>query len=255
MSTTTKDDRVITSLGFGATPTTVSRECSSKWSQACYHYSSAIVQNPAWDSLPCVHGNVKAPGKSERPGVAEWYTAHDESWREPADRGMGKCDADEYPPRYLLTMNSPEMVNAGMPGGQSIRYLPARENQDAGRALFTGACFVPLIKNMDMTPKEFLAEWNASPVSKRTTHSQLGVISQRTEIAVDVKPYFKISPFEHAANPPIDAGLWENTCWPKLLAPDDPGFALFSFDPWYIANSPNPKWDFKQKYQKGSNGS
>lgn len=92
-STTTIADYVITSVEFGATPTTVSKVCSEQWSQACYHYSSAIAQNPAWENLPCVHGNVKNP-EDKRPGVKRWYTQHDSSWRNKADRQEPRCDCD-----------------------------------------------------------------------------------------------------------------------------------------------------------------
>lgn len=74
-------------------------------------------------------------------------------------------------------------------------------------------------------------------------------------MTVNVMPSFRISSFEHAANPAFDSGLWDNMCWPKLLASNDPGFALFSWDPWYSTHSPNPRWDFSKPYKKGSNGS
>lgn len=47
--------------------------------------------------------------------------------------------------------------------------------------------------------------------------------------------------FLSVVNPAFDSGLWNNKCWRKLLAPNDPGFALFSSDPWYSTHSPNPK--------------
>ncbi len=59
VSTTKKDEMVITSLAFGPKPTVVEKTCSAVWSQACYHYSSAIAANLQWDTLKCVHGNVR----------------------------------------------------------------------------------------------------------------------------------------------------------------------------------------------------
>ena len=49
----------------------------------------------------------------------------------------------------------------------------------------------------------------------------------------------------HAANPPVSDGLRENPCWPKKLAPDDPGFALMTWDPFYKGNP--PPYDYKAK--------
>ncbi|KAL2130078.1 hypothetical protein VTI74DRAFT_6916 [Chaetomium olivicolor] len=67
-ASTTKDDHVVTSLTFGPTPTTIEKVCSKAWTQACYHYSSTIAQNNAWDTLKCVHGSVAAAEASYLPG-------------------------------------------------------------------------------------------------------------------------------------------------------------------------------------------
>ncbi len=80
-------------------------------------------------------------------------------------------------------------------------------------------------------------------------------------------PEFTIATWAHFANPPKDDGLWDNGCWPKDLAVDDPGFALLAIDPWYqdnvrpfykkdtngkVINA--PKWDYAKGYEKGKNG-
>jgi hypothetical protein len=246
-STTAKDDMVITSLAFGAKPTVVERECSKQWGQACYHYSSAIVQNPGWDELKCPHGNVRNPSDN-RPAVARWYAQHDRSWMDPADRKSPKCDADEYPPRYLLADNSPEMVNAGQPGGQLIRYLPDKQNRQAG-GMWKGVCFKPHIE--DLTPSQFKTKWTAGR-NKNAVLKQ-GIISRTAEVSVDVIPSFKISKWGHASSPPANGGMFDNTCWPSGIAAGDPGFSLFSWDDWYDTNPST--YDFTKPYVQGSNGS
>jgi hypothetical protein len=65
-SSTSKEDYVIKSLTFGPQPTTIAKVCSKQNSQACFHYSTAIVDNPAWEVLKCPHGNVKND-KENRP--------------------------------------------------------------------------------------------------------------------------------------------------------------------------------------------
>lgn len=247
-STTTKKDLVITSLAFGAKPTTVSKVCSQQWSQACYHYSSAVANNPQWEVLQCVHGNVKNPA-TNRPGPYEWYKAHDDSWLSPADRTTPSCDADEYPPRYLLSDSSPEVVNAGRPGGQLIRYVHNEQNQRAG-SMWKGVCFTPHIAGL--TPSEFKKKWDDGPAAKKVSRVSNGITQQFAEVSIDVLPSFKISKYEHDANPPRDAGMWENECWPSLKAANDPGFTLWSWDPWY--NTHPHLYDFSQKYEKGVNG-
>ena len=244
-STTTKSDYVITSLQFGATPTTVAKPCERKHSQACFHYSSAIARNPQWEVLPCVHGHVKNP-ENNRPGTEAWEKEHHKSWRDLAVARAGdKCNIDEYPPRYLLSNADPEMVNAGMPGGQLMRYLPWQKNQGADQ-MWKSACFVPHIAGL--TSGRLLAKWNTSPVSKRHAEVGNGIISVKTEVSVNVKPYFKISHFEHSANPPFDHGLWDNKCWPQQQTPNDPGFALFSWDQWYADNPGVVRPDYSVKY-------
>ncbi|KAK4118928.1 carbohydrate-binding module family 24 protein [Parathielavia appendiculata] len=247
-STTTKTDMVITSLVFGPTPTTIEQVCSKAWSQACYHYSSAIAQNPQWGVLECVHGNVKNP-ENDRPGVRKWYSQADDSWRDGAYRDAARCDADEYPPRYFLRDSDPEMQKAGQPGGQLMRYLPSQENQDAGRS-WKGVCFAPHIA--DLTIAEFKKKFDAVPAKERTTvekkTDRYKLTETKVKVPVDVKPYFKFSSFEHAANPPVDAGMWDNGCWPKKVAPKEPGFTLWRWDQWYDGRTPGHthEYDFTE---------
>lgn len=76
------------------------------------------------------------------------------------------------------------------------------------------------------------------------------------EVPVDVTPSFRWSKFEHAANPLLEAGMWDNTCWPKQKASKDPGFPLWPWDEWYNTHPlPNPRpYDYKKEYKQGSNG-
>lgn len=127
VSTTTKQDHVITSLVFGAKPTTVEATCKKQRGQACYHYSSAIAQNPAWGTLKCAHGSVSNK-ETGRPGVDKWKLEHHDSRRQAKDHQESKCDVDEYPQRYFFKDSDPEMVNSGKPGGQPMRFLPSAQN-------------------------------------------------------------------------------------------------------------------------------
>lgn len=255
VSTTSKHHYVITGVEFGPTPTTVTMECEERFSQACYHYSSAIEHNPAWGAIKCPHGKVKCPWES-RPGPRAWEAQHDKTWRMSNGRPyQGQCEIEEFPPRYLLSDQSPEMIKAGKSGGQLMRYIPQPDNYGAGQ-LWKGFCFKPYIKEFD-TPAKFKAAWNTSPLSKRKISVNPGEVNEEVEIPVPVVPYFAMS-FEHSRTPyipPFDDGLWANGCWPHGRAPNDPGFALWSWDPWYERNAPKPKWNFGNPYNQGSNGS
>ncbi|KAM7214665.1 hypothetical protein V8F06_009986 [Rhypophila decipiens] len=247
-STTTKQDHVITSLAFGAKPTTVEATtveatCKKEWGQACYHYSSAVAQNPAWGTLKCAHGSVSNK-EIGRPGVNKWKRQHDKTWRKQKDRDYkGQCDVDEYPPRYFLRDSDPEMVNSGKPGGQLMRFLPDKQNQGAGK-MCLGAYFVPHLKEFSGPGKEddFEDKWKSG--KKGPPFVKAGIVQREAEVSVDVLPSFRISKWEHAANPPRDAGMWDNPCWPKKLAPKDPGFTLWSWDTWY--NTHTHEHDFSK---------
>jgi len=65
-----------------------------------------------------------------------------------------------------------------------------------------------------------------------------------------------ITAWDHAANPPVDDGLWDNSCWPQARAPKDPGFALLEVDPWNKATHKTKKhdWDYTKDYVPGVNG-
>ncbi len=94
--------------------------------------------------------------------------------------------------------------------------------------------------------------WNSAGISKVGLKTKNGVLQKLNEVSVDVVPSFRISKFEHVANPPADAGMWDNACWPSVKAANDPGFALFSWDPWYKAHK--HEYDFTKEYEKGING-
>jgi hypothetical protein len=57
-----------------------------------------------------------------------------------------------------------------------------------------------------------------------------------TSVGVEVpNAVFEIKHWEHTTAISLaDDGLSENRCWPSTLAPNDPGFALLTDDPWYL---------------------
>ncbi|KAH6688887.1 glycoside hydrolase family 18 protein [Plectosphaerella plurivora] len=262
LSTTTKEEWVVTAVSFGAQATTVSATCSLRWSQACFHYSSVVSNNPRWSVLTCPGSTASSSDSTRSRGaVATWSAQHHDSWRQAADRwnppqpkvngGTREpgCDADEYPPIYLLADSSTEIQQAGKTGGQLIRYLMDSDNR-GGAEMWGGMCFTTGLKGL--TTGQFMSMWKASPASKQSHSGKAGAIQHLAEVRVDAKPRFTISKFEHAANPPPDAGMSLNGCWPRNKAPGDPGMALWSWDPWYTANP--AKFKFDQKYDPPTNG-
>jgi hypothetical protein len=134
------------------------------------------------------------------------------------------------------------MLTAGQPAGQLMRYLPDRQNREAG-SMWKSVCFKPHVENL--TPAQFRTRWTAGQNKNSTVKN--GVVRRTAEISVDVILNVKISKWEHASSPPANAGMVDNTCWPSGIAAGDPGFALFSWDNWYNGNP--HKYDFSKPYQ------
>ena len=93
--------------------------------------------------------------------------------------------------------------------------------------MWKGVCFAPYVEGWSVA--EFKRRWNLGQSGSAGSGTWLKQFN--AEVPVDVTPYFRISVFEHAANPLPNSGLLDNPCWPILLAPNDPGFALFRGDP------------------------
>lgn len=221
---------IITSIAFGARKTQVAKTCSKQWYQACFHYSSVVSKNPSWETLKCPHGSVNWSRK--RPAVTTWYMQHDGAgWRDPTKRLEDRCDADEYPPAYLLGNNSPVFLDSGQNRqGQLIRYSSYKENEEAGRS-WKGVCFsshVTTLSDNDVRNKVKVASAGKSKVLI------LGELKKvYAEVDVDVKPEFTFSSWGKTGAAPPEDGLTLNKCWPNGIAAQDLGFALLSFDPWY----------------------
>ena len=56
----------------------------------------------------------------------------------------------------------------------------------------------------------------------------------KAEVTVTQRPQWHME-FEHTVNPLPNDGLNDNPCWPSKIAPQDPGFALLTFDPYYTS--------------------
>lgn len=259
---TEKNEMIITSIAFGSKPTQIAKECKTEWSQACFHYSSAISNNPSWSTLACPHGNSK--WKRKRPAVQKFYNEHSgDGWLDPTnipyvvDNPDNECQADEFPPAYLLGDNDQAYIDSGVTEkGQMIRFLPDEENRNAGQS-WKGACFVPhvqIISDADFRSKVNAATGNNKLIvnAQPGTGPNAGPVTQtKVLVDVDVKPEFTFTKWGHAGSPPMGDGLAVNSCNPKKLT-SDPGFALLAVDP-YVKKNPN-HWDYKKIYESGKNG-
>lgn len=248
---TVKNEMIITSIVYAANaaPTQVTKHCDKAWSQACFHYSSAIRVNPQWATLTCPPEAASTSYRQDAKATLTWSGQHNgQGWLDAKNRPWPKCDRDEYPPAYLLSELDPAFVNAGLNSrGQLIRFIPGDDNKKAGQ-MWKGSCFNGPVKGLsDRDFKDSVA------LAPKQVIKKVGLEQTMAAITVNSRPEFTISSWGQSGNPPQDDGLRDNPCWPNAIAAADPAFALLTFDPKYGGQA--PPYDYKKPYAKGSNGS
>jgi hypothetical protein len=252
--TTHSTETVITSFKYAhnAVALPVTKTCSSHWSQACYHYSSAIKVNPQWATLTCPEEAAQTKYRLDAKATDVWSIQHKGiGWKSDNPHFQNKqfsCDRDEYPPAYLLNKQHPAYVNSGKnSNGQLVRLLPAKHNGGAG-SMWKGVCFATPLDQLSI--KEF-QDKAALARNKQVIHPGPTVTRTMVDVVVTQRPEFSIK-WTHDSNPPANAGLDLNPCWPSNRAAKDPGFALLTYDPYYGGNP--PPYDYKAMYVQGTNG-
>ncbi|KAK3986114.1 hypothetical protein QBC44DRAFT_373421 [Cladorrhinum sp. PSN332] len=244
---------IITSLVYarGSKPTPVMVECQPQWSQACYHYQSAISVNPQWSTLTCPQAAATTAFRNNAAATNTWLSQHNGAgWRDKFRRQWpNKCDRDEYPPAYLLDDNDPAFTNSGKNSrGQLIRYIPDKQNRAAGQ-MWKGACFGKPLAGMSDADFKDAFKHGAGQGGARTRTLKRDHEQTMAAATITQRPAFTITKFPTA---PTEAGLKENPCWPSGIAPADPGFALLTYDPYYQGKQ--PPYNYGQKYVRGVNG-
>ncbi|KAI1804250.1 carbohydrate-binding module family 24 protein [Daldinia bambusicola] len=240
---TQKEDMVITSVIYAAAAPAnqIIRNCDKAWSQACFHYSSAIRVNPSWKTITCPQDAASTAHRLDGKATSTWSAQHNgKGWQDGQYRREKNCNKDEYPPAYLLQPNDPAFVNGGKNAqGQLVRWLPWDENQKAGQT-WKGICFIP--------PVEALSNQAFENGVKADTNRRLvvqpGIVQTMATVTVNQRPEFSFGTWGHAKQPPKDDGLRDNPCWPSGAAKNDPGFVLLTYDPWYKGNP--PPYDYKK---------
>lgn len=254
---TQTEELIITTATYkpNAQPTLIEKECRSTWGQACYHYSSAIRNNPAWSTLVCPQEAATNTFRHDAKATTVWKAEHDgPGWEaaSKANRQEPNCDMDEYPPAKLLGFQHPARLHAGATRqGQRTRLLPASENRGAG-SMWRGICLHNALDSLsDADFRKAVERSSTNGVAKSGNKQKFG------SATVSVHPRFTISSWKHGNA--RDDGLWDNKCWPKGIASNDPGFTLLTLDEWYDNNARGPngrstQWDYTAKFVLGTNG-
>lgn len=257
-SVTVRTEWIITSITYqaGAPSSAVETQCAAKHSHACYHYSSVLDNHPNWRTLPCPTEAASTEHRLDGDATSVYLAQHTGNGWIPKG-----CDKDEYPPAYLLDSANPIYINGGHnDNGQMVRLLPAGHNRGAGN-MWGGACFgKPLSKHVvrDIDIKNMvIANGHHQNAAEQSIRGRKSTSATTTwgRGSVTVSPYFTITAWGMPADP-TSYGLDKNPCWPKAQATADPGFALLTYDPWYVSAVPtrSPQWDYRQPYNPPSNG-
>ncbi|KAI0104658.1 hypothetical protein GGR51DRAFT_572584 [Nemania sp. FL0031] len=277
---TTTTDYIITSLKYAAnaTPLPVVTTCPRAAEQACYHYSSVLRDHPTWSTLTCpqeaattarddrklLKARATAVWKNEHSSGTKRKVTDPQNWTNkkyyPDLEDGQNCQRDEYPPIYLLNRQSPAYIHSGddsSTGGQLVRYIPSSDNKAAGD-LWKSVCFRPPLRKFK-TPAALFDRIQKHGAIVNVVSPNPDKVIKHVTLDVDDRPEFSFGAWDHDPNPdPNDPdGLYKNPCWPKkITGPDDPGFALLSYDPWYKdANPPRkPAWKYNKPYDPPNNG-
>lgn len=258
---TMRNESILTSLIYAtnAQPTQIRATCDKEYSQACYHYSSAIRNNPSWAAIQCPQEAAKPEYRFEAKAVRKWNEQRSGAgWLDPQfqpwvakDPSKNSCQRDEFPPAYLLNEHSVAWINSGqdLPGGQLIRFIPHTHNAAGGR-LWRGACFASITSELKVNEFQqlFVKDEENSWTSYRQspTNRNIKLITEFGNGTVGVRPEFTIVEWGHSNNPVLFDGLRENECWPQAIVPNHAGFALLDYDPWNKNNELNHGYDYKQ---------
>jgi hypothetical protein len=160
-------------------------------------------------------------------------------------------------------LNDPVLALGGSdPTGQLMRWLPAGENRGAAE-MWRGACFKPSIDGFDEQQfkdnmgrdlkKQSVVETITTGKNKDITKTVTQTFFSAT---VSKMPEFSIAAWKPKPLVNKDDGLWENTCWPRNIAPQDPGFVLLGVDLFYGegANHKAPPYKYAEPYDPPNNG-
>ncbi|KAL0932163.1 uncharacterized protein CTRU02_213116 [Colletotrichum truncatum] len=248
-----------TSKNMGFYEQEVPMTCSKQWTQACYHYRS--VMSVHTNTPDMVRWTCGATGGTSQTGKAtdkwgsigigrivrnaqHWFpwvngfvartTLGDPNDKTPKFKG---CERDEWPPRYFwpgdTKANKKKLV-------QRIRLIEWHENGGAG-SMFKGFCHNNNASYLKADQKLYLQREYVRtigqarvepPDAKQNPPTIVSHVSIDTMRAVFTIKDWDGLPEEKDGAPKWD-GLKENKCWPSLLAPEDPGFALLTNDEFY----------------------
>lgn len=206
-------------------------DCGSN-PQPCLHYSSIIARNPGTNYAEniCPYTRQAGGRGGDLQAKLDWEAEHPKNgWWDKIPRlaGLKGCEADEWPPYvlyyqvdgYNLHRDAPPRAPINKP--QFIRLLDGTQNGRVGN------------------------KWSCRQIAERRDtserkHDAIGADGTRTfytdYACVYTRTTYRINPV--IADPDGDAGLKDNSCYPRGNPNTDyRGFAVLNRDGWYARNA------------------
>ncbi|KAH8768982.1 family 18 glycosyl hydrolase [Diaporthe sp. PMI_573] len=206
--------------------------------QACFNYASISRMNPQYATITCPYR--KPTARTQRPVTAEFNAQRDRArfdgeQGQLANRPVGGCSPDEYPPAAMADINdgfsdltSTEGVHRAVGWvnrGQLVRLIASRDNGLAGRIFDQCNPYAPY--TLDNPHRNIPAGRNG----------RAGVVTYTSFRAVFDRERFQVVT-RNMPNWPDD-GMSDNACAIFNNGPvTHPGYAVLNRDAWFN-NHPN----------------
>ncbi|KAL3292680.1 class V chitinase chi100 [Colletotrichum asianum] len=242
-----------TSQDMGHYESEVPMTCSKKWSQACFHYRSVMSVHTNTPDMVRWTCGATAGTSSNGKATNDWglmaiskpkkthqhwfpwvngFVARTTLIKDGKENVKG-CERDEWPPRYFWPGDKEAKKKRLV---QKIRLIEWHENGGAG-SMFNGFCNNNAAASSNAgkgtyEQQKFLKTVGDAKIETPDPNKKPLTMSQSTLRAIfTIKDWDNLS--EEKDDAPKWHGLKENKCWPSLLAPEDPGFALLTDDEFY----------------------
>ncbi|ROW01932.1 hypothetical protein VMCG_05588 [Cytospora schulzeri] len=230
-------------------------ECNGAagYPQACLNYQSIQANYAAYHRVTCPFQKAVVIER-QRTIISNFDDERKTALWDPLMPVPGGCSPDEYPPAVMADLNDgyDNVVRAAETTsftrrvfhdrGQMVRYLPADENESAGRLLFKVCSKAPEWDTIDLS--------TSREVNRRARRDNVTIWSFYKKI-------FTRSAYTMAfagLNGYADDGLDDNPCAPTQNGVRHSGYALLNEDVWFDKPANLDEKDYQPEYLKGPAG-
>jgi len=106
---------------------TIAKVCTGKdYTQACFHYQSAIkaANNPRFNPVTCSEHARPRQFLQPGPALKEWSDEHDRAWLRWMRRPAARCERDEWPPNHFWQGDDRQLIRYNVSTNLLSRLMP-----------------------------------------------------------------------------------------------------------------------------------